>query len=536
MKMKSLLGIMLSLSILPACQNDETSIIQNEVNKYGITFTSIIDDSNASRAYDGSWETNDVIGLFMLSHEGQNMVSGNVPYITKSGNGYFTGLNTSMNYPEDGSAVDFIAYYPYSEQVSDYKAYPIDLSNQTTQNTIDLMTATNLTGRNQTSPQGNLQFKHLLAKMVLNLKSTTGSSLKGIKASINGLKVKGTANLSSGIITATNETATISFYMNENGTQAEAILLPQPLTGKLKIQLELNGQTKDIETTVTGNIEQGAKYICNVNINYKGGEITTDPQAKYTRWTETPLITESQLAKSNLKYITHYTGETYTNSTLNGIKIRNYSMLYDTDLKIAYWVAYPLCNWYINGSGKRTDAWDYDPQVPASQQANLSSSYPANDYDRGHQLPNGDRLRSNAINAQTFYYTNMTPQIGKKLNQTIWADLEDAVRGWSSATDTLYVVTGAMPTTSTDQTIQYTTDRDGSKIAIPKYYFKALARKVNGQYQTVGYKLDNISYSDRNFNIGLVSVKELEEMTGFTFFPDKPEITESIKSQKTAWK
>ena len=101
MKMKSLLGIMLSLSILPACQNDETSIIQNEVNKYGITFTSIIDDSNASRAYDGSWETNDVIGLFMLSHEGQNMVSGNVPYITKSGNGYFTGLNTSMNYPED---------------------------------------------------------------------------------------------------------------------------------------------------------------------------------------------------------------------------------------------------------------------------------------------------------------------------------------------------------------------------------------------------------------------------------------------------
>lgn len=471
----------------------------------------------------------------MLSHEGQSMVSGNVPYITKSGNGYFTGLNTSMNYPEDGSAVDFIAYYPYNEQVSDYKAYPVDLSNQTTQNTIDLMTATNLTGRDQTSPQGNLQFKHLLAKMVLNLKSTTGSSLKGIKASINGLKVKGTANLSSGIITATNETATISFYMNENGTQAEAILLPQPLTGKLKIQLELNGQTKDIETTVTGNIEQGAKYICNVNINYKGGEITTDPQAKYTRWTETPLITESQLAKSNLKYITHYTGETYTNSTLNGIKIRNYSMLYDTDLKIAYWVAYPLCNWYINGSGKRTDAWDYDPQVPASQQANLASSYPANDYDRGHQLPSGDRLRSNAINAQTFYYTNMTPQTGKKLNQAIWADLEDAVRGWSSGTDTLYVVTGAMPTTSTDRTIQYTTDRDGKKIAVPKYYFKVLARKVNGQYQTVGYKLNNVSYNDRDFNIGLVSVKELEEMTGFTFFPDQPEITESIKSQKTPW-
>lgn len=33
MKMKSLLGIVLSLSILQSCQNDETNIIQNEITK-----------------------------------------------------------------------------------------------------------------------------------------------------------------------------------------------------------------------------------------------------------------------------------------------------------------------------------------------------------------------------------------------------------------------------------------------------------------------------------------------------------------------
>lgn len=63
------------------------------------------------------------------------------------------------------------------------------------------------------------------------------------------------------------------------------------------------------------------------------------------------------------------------------------------------------------------------------------------------------------------------------MNQAIWADLESAVRGWSSATDTLYVVTGAMPTTQTDQTIKYVQDNDGKNMAVPKYYFKALARK-----------------------------------------------------------
>lgn len=533
MKMKSLLGIMLSLSILQSCQNDETNIIQNEVNNKGITFSSIIDDAQNSRAYDTSWEANDVIGVFMLANSDKNVL--NIPYVTSKGDGYFVSQNSPIYYPEDNSAVDFIAYYPYSETINNYKNYPIDLSNQTKQNAIDLMTAVNLTNRQLTSPQGNLQFKHLLAKLVLNLKSTSGSSLKGIKASISGLQVKGTANLSDGTITPSGEATTFSLFINEKATQAEAILLPQDLSGKLKIKLELNGQSKEIETEIAGSIEKGYKYIYNVNVNYQGGEITTDPQAKYTRWTETPLITESQLAQSNIKYITHYTGETYEDSRLKNIPIRNYSLLYDTDLKIAYWVAYPLCNWYINGSGKRTDAWDYDPQVSKSLQANLSSSYPAKNYDRGHQLPSGDRLRSNAINAQTFYYTNMTPQTDKKLNQAIWADLEDAVRGWSSGTDTLYVVTGAMPTTSTDRTIQYTTDRDGKKIAVPKYYFKVLARKVNGQYQTVGYKLNNVSYNDRDFNIGLVSVKELEEMTGFTFFPDQPEITESIKSQKTPW-
>lgn len=532
MKMKSLLGIILSLSILQSCQNDETNIIQNEVNNKGITFSSIIDDAQNSRAYDTSWEANDVIGVFMLANS-DKILATNIPYVTSKGDGYFVSQHSPIYYPEDNSAVDFIAYYPYSETIrDDYKNYPIDLSNQTKQNAIDLMTAVNLTNRKLESPQGNLQFKHLLAKLVLNLKSTSGSSLKGIKASISGLQVKGTANLSNGNITSSGEATTFSLFINEEATQAEAILLPQDLSGKLKIKLELNGQSKEIETEISGSIEQGNKYIYNVNVNYQGGEITTDPQAKYTRWTETPLITESQLAQPNLQYIIHYTGETYKSSTLNGVKIRNYSMLYDTNLKMAYWVAYPLCSWYIGDSG-RTDEWGYDDKLATNLQPNLSGGI--NGYDRGHQIPSGDRTRSYSINAQTFYYTNMTPQIGQKMNQAIWADLENAVRKWYSATDTLFVITGAMPTTAADKTIKYAQDNDGKNIAIPKYYFKVLARKVSGQFQTVAYKLDNVSYSHRDYNVGILSVKELEEMTGFTFFPDRPEITESIKSQKTAW-
>lgn len=520
MKMKSLLGIILSLSILQSCQNDETNIIQNEVNNKGITFSSIIDDAQNSRAYDTSWEANDVIGVFMLANSDKNVLATNIPYATSKGDGYFVSQNSPIYYPEDNSAVDFIAYYPYSETISDYKNYPIDLSNQTKQNAIDLMTAVNLTNRQLASPQGNLQFKHLLAKLVLNLKSTSGSSLKGIKASISGLQVKGTANLSNGNITSSGEATTFSLFINEEATQAEAILLPQALSGNLKIKLEQNGQSKEIETEISGNIEQGSKYIYNVNVNYQGGEITTDPQAKYTRWTETPLITESELAKPNIKYITHYTDQVYQDSRLKNIPIRNYSMLYDTDLKMAYWVAYPLCDWYIGSSG-RTDKWNYDPQLTEPLQPNLFGGISG--YDRGHQIPSGDRTCSRTINEQTFYFTNMTPQIGQKMNQSIWADLETAVRGWSSG-DTLYVVTGAMPTTATDKQIQYAKDNNGKDIAIPKYYFKALARKVGGNYQTIAFKLDHRAYNSQHekYMDNAISVSELENMTGFTFFPSLP--------------
>ena len=398
MKMKSLLGIVLSLSILQSCQNDETNIIQNEVNNKGITFSSIIDDAQNSRAYDTSWEANDVIGVFMLANSDKNVLATNIPYVTSKGDGYFVSQNNPIYYPD--GAVDFIAYYPYNKAISDHTNYPIDLSNQTAQSAIDLMTAVNLTNRELGSTQGNLQFKHLLAKLVLNLKSTSGSSLKGIKASVSGLQVKGTANLSDGTITPSGEATTFSLFINEEATQAEAILLPQALSGNLKIKLELNGQSKEIETEISGSIEKGYKYIYNVNVNYQGGEITTDPQAKYTRWTETPLITESELAKPNIKYIIHYTDQVYQDSRLKNIPIRNYSMLYDTDLKMAYWVAYPLCGWYIGSSG-RTDAWDYDPKLTESLQPNLFGGISG--YDRGHQIPSGDRTCSRTINEQTFY-------------------------------------------------------------------------------------------------------------------------------------
>ena len=75
---------------------------------------------------------------------------------------------------------------------------------------------------------------------------------------------------------------------------------------KLKITLELNGQQREVTTNISGKLEAGKKYICNLKINLGGGgRITPESEGKYTKWFETPVITDSQLNDS--MYITHNT-------------------------------------------------------------------------------------------------------------------------------------------------------------------------------------------------------------------------------------
>lgn len=526
-------GGVFALLILQACDNGTPERMQTDNSVTDkVTFTSSIENNSASRAYDGKWEKNDRIGVFMLNNADGTPIESNVPYITSSGDGNFVGDGDFIRFPEEGTVVDFVACYPYKADLADGLSYSVDVSDQSSQKAIDLMVSNNLTGRDLTNQAtgNNLQFTHVLSKLVLNLRSADNGSLQGLKVYVLGTKVRASVGLKDKKQTEPEgEAQDILMYTNDDCTQAEAVLVPQTIGGKLKLRLEINGKSKEVETGIEGGLVAGNKYIYSLTVSNTGGQIVTDPEAEYTRWFETPVITESQLAQ--YEYITHYTDTKYTGSNSSWGSVRNYSMLYDTDLKIAYWVAYPLCGYYLGDSG-RTDAWDFDPSIPNGLQANLGKGFSG--YDRGHQIPSGDRTGSRSMNTATFYYTNMTPQIGKGLNQTIWADLEGAVRGWSSGVDTLYVVTGAMPVTQTDKNITYVEDNSGKDVAVPKYYFKALARRISstGSYQTIAFKMDQKRYSGNDYAQCALSVNELEEITGFTFFPN---IDDQYKNSSELW-
>ena len=227
-----------------------------------------------------------------------------------------------------------------------------------------------------------------------------------------------------------------------------------------------------------------------------------------TGWLELPAMDNP-----NLGYYAHH-------FKMNGKTYRNYSFGWSQKDRVALWVAYPLCRLYTNGSAGRTDAWALAPLLGNDSAAPFGGY--AGNYARGHQLPSAARQCCYDANAQTFYGTNMTPQLNEH-NEKIWADLENKVRGYANTSDTTYVVTGVIVSPSSKK------ERDsyGQSVTIPDAYFKAVLKysksSTLGAWNAAAFYLEHRAYSGSVSKEHSMSIDELEEMTGIDFFVNLPD-------------
>ena len=226
-----------------------------------------------------------------------------------------------------------------------------------------------------------------------------------------------------------------------------------------------------------------------------------------TGWMELPAMDDPDLG--------YYSHSFY----MNGKTYRNYSFGWSQKDRVALWVAYPLCKLYTNGSAGRTNAWALDSLLGEDSAAPFGGY--AGSYARGHQLPSADRQCSEEANAQTFYGTNMTPQLNEH-NEGIWSDLEGKVRGWANTSDTTYVVTGVIVSASSKK------ERDsyGNSVTIPDAYFKAILKysksSTLGAWNAAAFYLEHKAYSGGISKSHSMSIDELEEITGIDFFVNLP--------------
>jgi len=232
-------------AVTSSCQKAPVS--EQEITK-AVTFSSTISNQVTTKAAGANWESNDAIGVFMKTGSGlSNALASNKQYVTTSGDGNFSASSTTeeINYPADGSNVDFIAYYPYQTTITN-NIYPVNVADQTQQNKIDLLYANNVTGANKNKPNAQLQFSHKLSKVELTVAAGTGvSSLTGLTVTYNGFNTTANFDLATGTLAAgANPTAIkAKTTAGTSTTFAEAILLPVTSVAGAKVEFKIGNET-----------------------------------------------------------------------------------------------------------------------------------------------------------------------------------------------------------------------------------------------------------------------------------------------------
>ena len=207
------------------------------------------------------------------------------------------------------------------------------------------------------------------------------------------------------------------------------------------------------------------------------------------------------------------------------VRHNRFTLRYREQYEQADWVAYALteeeASAYLSRDGNK---FVPDPLVKTGTA--VTSDYTRSGYDRGHLAPAGDFNLTTEEKQETFYLSNISPQV-PDFNRGIWNDLEQKFRQWAQRDGQLYVVTGpvlkpGLPTIG-----------QRNQIAVPEMYYKIALCLTDDQPRMIGFLLKN-EFSNENLKTFVVSVDEIERVTGIDFFPRLPDaIEKKLESANT---
>lgn len=276
------------------------------------------------------------------------------------------------------------------------------------------------------------------------------------------------------------------------------------------------------------------------NINQPSSVIGIKDAMPYAGRKEIPAI------KDPTMFIVHYVP--------NGNSIQvNYCIEWDKAQKTQRWSAYYLNSNTITSKWKRSnwngaiwkgrywtgDPFQEDSIIPKPYRTTLrdySGQLGRGDkfYDRGHIVNSQDRLSSKDMNGQTYYLSNIQPQVNG-FNAGVWLNMENKVNALGRSLrgdEYLYIVKGGT-TQPTAKVPQPFIDDPNINIKVPRYFFMAILKfKSDKTYQAIGFWAEHKINSDQNLKKYCKSIDELEELTGINFFHNLDNATENaVESQ-----
>lgn len=205
-----------------------------------------------------------------------------------------------------------------------------------------------------------------------------------------------------------------------------------------------------------------------------------------------------------------------------------YTLSYNELHKQANWVAYELTKEETNSQFERTNKFLIDEQVKTGSAIN--DDYLKSGYDRGHLAPAGDMGWSEQAMKESFYYSNMSPQL-PSFNRGIWKKTEELTREWAVENEKLYIVTGPILTSNLPFI-------GPNKVSIPNYYYKTILDYTQPSIKAIAFLLPNQASSE-SLQKYVISIDSIEKLTGYDFYYQLPDSIENNLEKSidvTNWK
>lgn len=212
-----------------------------------------------------------------------------------------------------------------------------------------------------------------------------------------------------------------------------------------------------------------------------------------------------------------------TSTTGVVIQHEGFAFSYSEEFEQSEWVAYTLSSLDFSNRNFNRPFFIEDPKVKSGSAD--WRNYKKSGYDKGHLCPAGDRKSTYKAFEETFYTSNISPQL-HSFNDGVWNRLEQKVRYWAKKYDGLYVVTGGVLSDNL-KTI------GEENVAVPNYFYKILMTK--DRKKMIGFLVPH-EESEKALYEFAIDVDAIEKLTGIDFFPKLPDTVENKMEQSNDYK
>ena len=247
-------------------------------------------------------------------------------------------------------------------------------------------------------------------------------------------------------------------------------------------------------------------------------------QRKINALEESKAILKAELEAAKLDWIQHQIkkiGIPSTDNTEEVIDHLAFSLSYNEQHEQANWVMHVILPAISDGNATRSNDFREDPLVTTGtsleqdyflkeEKPDGKYKYDGFGYDRGHLAPSADFRWSEQALSESYFYSNMSPQIGD-FNRLKWAELENWMREYVTKNNTSLAIVTA-PVLSDDLA---KIERGINKVSIPKSFVKVALDIENNR--GIGFILPHEKI-ERPLEYFAVSIDSVESTMGYDLF------------------